>query len=255
VVGNLLSNAGKFAEKSARVAVSLGRNAGNAELVVRDTGIGMRPELVHHMFEAFAQADQSLDRSRGGLGLGLALVKGLLDLHGGSVDAYSAGVGKGSTFTVTLPLVAAPARIEAQTSASPRTARHVRRVLVVEDNLDLAGSMMRLLELEGHHAAVAHTGASAIEVAREFHPEIVLCDIGLPGGMNGYDVAEALRRDRELGSVFLIALTGYGRPEDHRLVIGAGFDMHMIKPVDPVLLSRVLARPGDLELGDTGTSG
>jgi CheY-like chemotaxis protein len=155
-------------------------------------------------------------------------------------------------FTVKLPLVAAPALANKPEVTSPGASSHARRVLVVEDNPDLAGSMVRLLELEGHDARAAHTGARAIEVARSFRPEIVLCDIGLPGGMNGYDVAQALRRDPAHASIFLIALTGYGRPEDHRLVIGAGFDMHMIKPVDPVLLSRVLARPREVAVGDSG---
>jgi CheY-like chemotaxis protein len=128
------------------------------------------------------------------------------------------------------------------------------RVLVVEDNADLASSMKRLLELDGHEPAVASTGVEAVEIARSFHPEVVLCDIGLPGGMNGYEVAEELRKDAELKSVFLIALTGYGRPEDRRSVIEAGFDMHMIKPVDPVLLARVLARRADGRVGDVGSS-
>jgi PAS domain S-box-containing protein len=253
VLGNLLHNASKFTQGSARVAVALCERSGAAELVVRDTGIGMKPDQVEKMFDAFAQADHSLDRSRGGLGLGLALVKGLLDLHGGTVSAQSAGVGEGCTFQVTLPTVAAPARAETPELISPAVATRSLRVLVVEDNADLAGSMRRLLELDGHQPAVATTGVEAMEIARGFRPDVVLCDIGLPGGMNGYEVAEALRKDPELESVLLIALTGYGRPEDRRHVVEAGFDLHMIKPVDPVLLAHVLARRGERRADDAGS--
>ena len=254
VLGNLLHNASKFTQGSARVVVTLCARPGFAELVVRDTGIGMKPEQVEKMFEAFAQADHSLDRSRGGLGLGLALVKGLLDLHGGTVSAHSAGVGEGSSFEVTLPTVAAPVHSAFPERIPPAEPTRSFRVLVVEDNADLASSMRRLLELDGHEPAVASTGIEAVAVARSFLPEVVLCDIGLPGGMNGYEVAKELRKDAGLKSVFLIALTGYGRPEDRRNVVDAGFDMHMIKPVDPVLLARVLASRGDRRVGDVGSS-
>lgn len=244
--GNLLHNASKFTNPGDQVTVTLETDGERAAAVlsVHDTGIGIEPEALEHIFETFGQADRSLDRSRGGLGLGLAVVKGLVELHGGAVQAISAGPGKGSTFTVRLPLMPAPAPTR-PSAATIHTGPASCRVLVIEDNLDVAESMKYLLEFDGHQVAVAHTGSSGIEIARRFRPEVVLCDIGLPGGMDGFGVAKVMRNDAALDPVALIALTGYGQEEDRRRTREAGFDMHLIKPVDPVLLRELLARVSD----------
>jgi PAS domain S-box-containing protein len=242
VVGNLLHNAHKFTDAGGLVAVRLSADegGGTAALSVRDTGIGLGADILGRLFEPFSQADRSLARSRGGLGLGLALVKGLTELHGGAVRAHSPGAGLGSEFTVRLPLCARPS--EAANESSERPARRkALRVLIIEDNRDAAESLRLLLQVSGHEAAAAHTGAEGVTTAREFRPDVVLCDIGLPGGMDGYDVARALRADPELSAVTLLALSGYGQEEDRRRARQAGFDRHLTKPVDPQALMELLA--------------
>ena len=242
VVGNVLHNANKFTDAGGRVTVELARVSGGREavLAIRDTGIGMEPDVLARVFEAFSQADRSLDRSRGGLGLGLALVKGLVELHGGQVSVSSAGPGQGTELVIRLPLGdhaepqhhPAPAHTESSLS---------RRVLVIEDNPDSAESMRMLLALSGHQVEVAPTGVSGMQRAREFRPEVVLCDLGLPGGMDGYAVARAMKRDPALAAAYLIASTGYGQAEDQRRCREAGFDAHFTKPVDFTELQRLLA--------------
>jgi CheY-like chemotaxis protein len=234
------------------VVLDLSAGDGAATVVVRDTGIGMDAETVKQVFEPFSQADRSLDRSRGGLGLGLALVRGLVELHGGGVRADSPGLGKGSTFTVYLPLEA-----EAGTAAPPAAPDDGRvasfRVLVVEDNSDAAASLELLLGLLGHEVRVARTGADGIAAAAAFKPDLVLSDIGLPGGVDGFGVARALRASQDGHAPYLAALTGYGQPEDRAKALDAGFDVHLTKPVDRAALEqvfaaaarKVLARGGD----------
>jgi PAS domain S-box-containing protein len=241
-LGNLLSNAGKFTDPGGRVRVELegGGDRESAEVVVEDTGIGIEPEMLENLFETFSQADRTLARSRGGLGLGLALVKGLMDLHGGEVEAASAGLGRGSRFTLRLPLAAAQEALEEE-AAPPASANGSRRVLIIEDNADAAESLQMLLELSGFEVTTAADGTSGLETARRFHPDVVLCDIGLPGGLDGYGVARELRADSALQSVRLIALTGYGQAEDQRRAYAEGFDLHLTKPVDPVRLKDLLA--------------
>jgi signal transduction histidine kinase/ActR/RegA family two-component response regulator len=241
VVGNLLHNANKFTDAGGAVVVRLtvdpeGRAA---VLSVKDTGIGMEPDILARLFEPFSQADRSLDRSRGGLGLGLALVKGLVDLHGGSVQASSPGAGQGSEFTIRLPLGPDAAGPEKRIPG-PLYARQSVSVLIIEDSWDSAESLRMLLEFTGHEVAVAHTGQAGLQTAHTFRPDVVLCDIGLPGGMDGYAVARALRADPELFGVVLIALSGYGQEEDQRKARQAGFDRHYTKPVDPAVLSQLL---------------
>jgi CheY-like chemotaxis protein len=207
---------------------------------VEDTGIGIDAELLPRVFDVFTQGDRTLDRSRGGLGLGLALVKGLVELHGGRVAAASDGPGKGATITCRLPLGSneeAPAAPTPGGSAGAGTLR----ILVVEDSRDGAESLRMLLSLSGHEVRVAHTGPAAVEAAREFRPSVVLCDLGLPGGMSGYDVARALRQDPATAPARLIAVSGYGQPEDQARARAAGFDLHLTKPVDPGELQRQLA--------------
>ena len=240
VVGNLLSNAAKFTPAGGRVRVTLSSAAGRACLEVADDGMGMDAATLQRLFEPFTQADRSLDRSRGGLGLGLALVRGLVELHGGAVVAASDGAGRGARLSVSLPL-AADAR--AQLAEPRRVATRggaARRILVVEDNPDAAETLREVLELAGHEVAAASDGHEALSMARTFRPEVVLCDIGLPG-LDGYEVARRLRKDATLAPTFLVALTGYAQPQDRRRAEEAGFDRHLAKPPDLDALDLLLA--------------
>jgi len=231
ILGNLLSNATKFTPACGRITVSLTRDGRDAVLEVSDTGVGIDAATLERIFEPFAQGDRSLDRSRGGLGLGLALVKGMIELHGGRALAHSDGPGYGARFTLRLPLdeEAAPAlRCAAVNAAQPI----VRRVLVIEDNRDAAESFRDALMLAGHDVTVAYDGATGLANARELAPDVILCDIGLPGDIDGYGVARSLRQDPRGAAVFLVALTGYAQPEDRQLALDAGFDTHVAKPPD-----------------------
>jgi signal transduction histidine kinase len=258
-VDNLLQNSMKFTGRGGRVFVAVreGPESGLATVTVRDTGIGMAPELLGRLFEPFSQADSSLDRSRGGLGLGLALVKSLIGLHGGTVEAHSAGEGQGAELVIHLPrLSAASAELpRPQESLGPlepaepvpplqeetNGGSRPHRCLIIEDHRDAADSLRTLLELAGHEVEVAYDGQQGLEKVRWFRPEIVLCDIGLPNGMDGYAVARALRAEPELGPLRLVALSGYGQAEDQRRALEAGFDTHLTKPADPDGLRRLLA--------------
>jgi PAS domain S-box-containing protein len=240
VVGNLLGNAAKFTPRGGRVEVVLEMEGPNAKLGVRDNGVGIDPAVVDCLFQPFTQAAQTLDRSRGGLGLGLALVKGLVELHGGSVDVASEGPGHGAEFTVRLPLSAAIAETQAVT---PRPSAQRRRVLVIEDNIDAANSLKAALEFAGHDVEVAYDGPSGLARARACRPEVVLCDVGLPG-ISGYEVALAFAADDELRDCVLIALTGYGLPEDKERAISAGFARHVTKPLTLEALEEVLGSAG-----------
>ena len=245
VISNLLQNAAKFTPHGGKTTVSIRSDfaTGRAILTVRDTGSGIEPGMLPRLFQAFAQADATLHRSKGGLGLGLALVKGLVEMHGGSVSAASAGVGKGATFTITLPLNLAAARVVAARPGLGVTAAP-RRVLVIEDNEDAADSLREVLEIDEHVVEVAYTGREGIEKAQAFHPDVVLCDIGLPE-MDGYEVARTMRADPELGTVGLIALSGYAQPEDVEMASEAGFDAHLAKPPSIDTLERALAEVGN----------
>jgi two-component system CheB/CheR fusion protein len=242
VVGNLLANAAKFTQPGGRTSVSVSVDAATGHVVLRvaDTGSGMAPESLSRLFQPFMQVDATLDRSRGGLGLGLALVKRLLELHGGDISVHSAGLGKGTEFVVRLPLdVAGASEVQA---GPPSAARHRRRVLIVEDNVDAALSLQEALELDDHEVAVAYNGPDSLTKAREFHPEVILCDVGLPG-MDGYEVARAVRADVSLRGAMLVALTGYALPDDLRRASEAGFERHMAKPPNLEKLERLLAEP------------
>jgi PAS domain S-box-containing protein len=243
IVGNLLNNAAKFTAPGGEVRVRLTATADGrrAELSVCDTGVGMEPAVLDRLFEPFSQADRTLDRARGGLGLGLALVKGLVELHGGEVVARSGGKDQGAEFLVRLPLEGEPAALSRSPANLARNGNRLR-ILVVEDNRDAANSLRVLLELLGHQVAVAYSGPEGVSAARQERPDVVLCDIGLPG-LNGYGVARALRQDPTTAATRLIAVTGYGSDEDRRLSREAGFDLHLTKPVDPLDLQPLLARP------------
>jgi len=241
VVGNVVHNARKFTDAGGAITVSLDApEPGRARLRVRDTGIGMDALMLERAFEAFSQADRSLDRTQGGLGLGLALVKGLMDLHGGTVDAHSAGLGHGTEVAITLPLTEAPAgAAAAMPPRRPGAAAH--RVLIIEDNRDAAQSMEMLLTLLGHRVTVAYTGQEGVARARDFAPDVILCDIGLPGGMDGLDVARTLRKELGSKGAYLVALTGYGQEIDKQRSREAGFDIHLTKPIDLQELQAVFA--------------
>ena len=243
-VSNVLNNAGKFTEPGGRITVAVRREpaGGTAAVAVRDTGIGMEPELIDRAFEPFSQAERGPDRGRGGLGLGLALVKALIELHGGSVEAESPGPGRGTEILMRLPLAAGTEERAMAEDPAAAVPERSRRCLVIEDNVDAAESLAMLLQLSGHEAEVAFDGPAGIEKARSFHPDVVLCDIGLPGGLDGHGVARAFRADPELTSAFLIALTGYGQEEDRRRALEAGFDAHLTKPADIEELKRMLAK-------------
>jgi PAS domain S-box-containing protein len=239
VIGNLLQNAAKFAGRGGATGISISVDATEKEAVMRvaDNGIGMSPEMVSRLFQPFSQADSTLDRRKGGLGLGLALAKGLVELHQGSVTAHSAGLGQGAEFIVRLPL--APEQAAAPQAGESATRRR-RRVLIIEDNIDAADSLRDVLEFGEHQVEVAYNGPQGIAKAHEFLPEVVLCDIGLPG-MDGYQVARAFRADAALKGTFLVALSGYALPEDLQQAQAAGFNGHLAKPPSLETLERVLA--------------
>ncbi len=237
VIGNLLHNAAKFTRPGQEVALSLEIAAGTARLRVRDTGAGIDPRLLRTIFEPFVQADTSLARTEGGLGLGLALVKGIVELHGGSVRADSAGKGMGTTFSVDLPL--APVEHEQDRAGRPREqSETARRVLIVDDNRDAADSLAQLVRLMGNEADVAYDAVTALAKTRSRLPDVVLCDIGLPG-TDGYEVARQIRAFAG-PRVRLVAVSGYAQPEDVARATDAGFDAHVAKPADPDRIEQLL---------------
>jgi PAS domain S-box-containing protein len=241
VVVNLLNNAAKYTDEGGRIEVSLEHGRNHALLRVRDSGIGIAPELLPRIFDLFTQADPALDRSQGGLGIGLNLVQRLVELHGGSVEAHSLGSRRGSEFVVRLATVPAPG---IQAAVTP--ARHEQRgapglrVLLVDDNVDACNMLASLLEHQGHGVQVAHTGPAGLQAALAWRPDVVLLDIGLPE-IDGYEVARRLRHDPAMKSTKLVALTGYGAVSDLELAREAGFDAHMLKPIDLGELEKLLA--------------
>jgi signal transduction histidine kinase/ActR/RegA family two-component response regulator len=236
-LGNLLHNALKFTPAEGKVDVSLAAEGGTASLAVQDDGSGIDPDLLPSLFQPFAQGPQALDRSQGGLGLGLALVKGLVELHGGTVRAFSAGVGQGTRFTILLPL-AAPRQEPARPAAGTKPVSH-HRILVVEDLQDAAESLAMLLTLAGHEVWTATSAREALALAPEAEPDVVICDIGLPD-MDGYTLCGELRKLPALRGACFIALTGYGQTEDVRRALDAGFAVHLTKPAEPARLREVL---------------
>jgi PAS domain S-box-containing protein len=239
VLVNLLSNACKYTNPPGRVSLFVGAIDGEAVVRVTDTGIGIAPELLPRVFDLFAQADRSLDRSRGGLGIGLTLAQRIVNMHGGRIEAYSDGLDKGAEFVVRLPLHATQKlRSDAPLESAPPP-RTICRVLIIEDSPDAADSLRLLLEVLGQQVRVSHTGEAGLEAMRAFAPQLVLVDIGLPG-MDGYEVARRARLDPDMAKVTLVALTGYGRDEDRTAALAAGFDDHLVKPVDQHRLDAVL---------------
>ena len=244
IIVNLITNAAKYTDPDGTLRVSLERSGSEAEIRVKDSGIGISPEMLRRVFNLFEQAERGLDRSQGGLGIGLTVVKNLVELHGGTIEARSEGTGRGSEFIVRLPLTEAPAPAPAHITvpaptptpapAEPRESPPsavARRILVVDDNVDAADTLAELLQTWEHTVWQAHDGLSALKAAEEHHPDVVLLDIGLPG-MDGYEVARRLRTGPLGPTLTLVALTGYGQASDRSRAMEAGFDKHFVKPVD-----------------------
>lgn len=235
-VGNLLNNAAKYTEPGGHIEVDVRAGAERVAIRVSDDGMGISAELLPQVFEFFVQGDRSLDRSQGGLGIGLSVVQRLIEMHGGQVSAHSEGVGRGAAFELSLPRVPAPVPLASPLDVSPPAGK---RVLVVDDNVDAADSLALILQHEGHNATTVYNSTDALEQAfADCAPHVILLDIGLPG-MDGYEVARRLRSGGSTAQ--LIALTGYGRAEDVQRAKAEGFDLHMVKPVDIPLLLRRLA--------------
>ena len=239
-IGNLLHNAGKFTDAGDAVEVLLAVEGDSVRITVRDSGVGMSGELIDRLFEPFSQDDDQA-RNPGGLGLGLALVRGLAELHGGSATASSAGPRRGSEFTLRLPTADAPAESENRPERPNGDARPVS-ILLIEDHEDAAESLTMYLELKGHTVHVARDGVTGVDLASRVGPDVILCDLGLPGDMDGIAVAKAIRARPELRDTHLIALTGYGQARDRKRTAQAGFDRHLLKPVDLARLIRILDR-------------
>jgi signal transduction histidine kinase len=243
VLGNLLNNAAKYTDPGGSIGVTVRRVGTDVEIRVRDNGIGIPPELLPRLFQLFTQVDGAAHRAQGGLGIGLALVRQLIQMHGGSVTAYSQGPGQGSEFLIRLPL---RVRAYRDATAMPDVPLHEpgrpgHRILLADDNRDALESLATLLQCDGHEVRTAADGAEALEVAAECHPDIVLLDIGMPK-LDGYEVARRIRAEPWGKSAVLIALTGWGQDEDRRRSREVGFDSHLVKPLDPEALSTLLAR-------------
>jgi CheY-like chemotaxis protein len=253
IVENLVGNALKHTPAGRRIRVGVRAAGATAELKVEDEGSGIRPELLPNVFEPFQQGEQGLDRSAGGLGLGLTLVRRLTELHGGSVEAHSDGIGRGSAFVLRFPV--SPAAARSRAAAGDRQATLVRRrVLIIEDNVDARQTLRALLEMFGHEVHEAGDGETGIATALAVRPDVVLVDIGLPH-LDGYEVARRLRREH--ASMRLVALTGYGRDDDVRGATEAGFDEHLLKPASADRLRAAIdaaspAARGALDVEDAG---
>jgi CheY-like chemotaxis protein len=243
VVANLLNNAAKYTEKGGHIGLSAEREGEEPVVRVRDTGLGIAPEKLADIFGLFTQLDRSLDRSQGGLGIGLSLARRLVEMHGGTIHASSAGPGQGSEFVVCLPALVQTKEVRESSgpSAPASAAPPPRRILIADDNEDFAEMTARLLRRKGgHEVQVVYDGPAALEAAQTFQPEVALLDIGLPG-MDGYRLARQLRQQPGLEGVLLVALTGYGQEEDRRRALAFGFDEHLTKPVRFDTLQRLLA--------------
>jgi signal transduction histidine kinase len=240
VVGNLLNNASKFTERGGRIRLTVEREGDEVAIRVQDTGIGLAEDQRSRIFEMFMQVDRSLERTRGGLGIGLALVKELVEMHGGTVEAHSAGLGRGSEFVVRFPALTEPPQPAPRDPSAAGQAAVPRRILVVDDNRDSAESLATLLELGGHQVHTAYDGLEAVGAAAKVRPDVILLDIGLPK-LNGYEAARRIREQPGNDAIVLVALTGWGQEEDRERSRDAGFDRHMVKPVEYDALKKVLA--------------
>jgi signal transduction histidine kinase len=244
VIGNMLTNAAKYSEPNGCIWLKAQREGDEAVLSVRDTGIGIAPEMLPHIFELFVQVDYAATRSQGGLGIGLTLVKNLVEMHLGTIEARSEGLGKGSEFVMRLPLTTLKRKEpsgQENSEQQPGTTSFGHRLLVVDDNKDAATSLAMLLKLQGHEVRMAHNGSDALEIVTDYQPDMIFLDIGMPG-MDGFEVARRIRRQPGSKRIELVALTGWGQQEDRRRSAEAGFDHHIVKPPDRALLAKLLAR-------------
>ncbi|MBB5609372.1 MULTISPECIES: ATP-binding protein [unclassified Janthinobacterium] len=243
MIANLLTNAAKYTPSQGAIWLTVGRSGNDVLITVRDSGIGIAPEHLARVFDMFSQLEPALSRSQGGLGIGLSLVRGLAELHGGSVSAHSDGVGQGSTFTLRLPLPATPlpAPAPAATSRQLQAGSRDGKVLVIDDSADAAESLALALDILGYDMRTAYDGAAGIALAESFQPQVILLDIGLPR-MNGYEVARHLRSQPYGRNVILVAVTGWGQDKDRKMASDAGFDLHLTKPVDFYELDTVLQK-------------
>ena len=240
IVVNLLGNASKFSPESGSISIAIEAAENSVLIRVRDSGVGIDPQILPRIFDLFVQGDRSLDRAQGGLGIGLTLVKRIAELHGGTVEARSAGLGHGSELIVRLPGAQDPARATNERQSTPADITG-RRVLIVEDNADAGESLQLVLSLAGHEAVAQKDGVSALAALEWFVPEWIFVDIGLPG-IDGFALAGLIRGHRNGKAARIYALTGYGRYEDRTLADASGFDGHFTKPVDPSVLLKVLDR-------------
>jgi CheY-like chemotaxis protein len=239
VLSNLLTNAAKYTDPEGRITLRAARTSDAIAISVVDTGIGIPPESLTQLFGMFSQVKTSAERSEGGLGIGLALAKGLVELHGGTIEARSEGAERGSEFIVRLPLRAADEPKQKEAVATVNRSRPGRRVLIADDNRDAAESLALLLRMDGHEVTAVHNGRDALSAFSAVQAEVALLDIGMPG-LNGYDVAREIRRGSHARAVVLIAVTGWGRDNDKARALAAGFNHHFTKPIDPRRLNELL---------------
>jgi len=238
-VANLLNNAAKYTPAGGRIELRVGRDGDLARIDVKDNGVGIPAEQLERVFQLFAQVGRTIDRSQGGLGIGLSLVRSLVELHGGSVSAHSAGADQGSTFTVRIPCLPADAPPLVPFETPNHAPAGAVRVLLADDNVDAAETMTALLQMYGHSVRTVYSGAEALAAAPAFAPDFMLLDIGMPG-MSGYELAQQLRADARNDAAVLVALTGWGSENDRQLAAQAGFDHHLTKPVDHEALASLL---------------
>jgi CheY-like chemotaxis protein/anti-sigma regulatory factor (Ser/Thr protein kinase) len=240
VIANLVNNSAKYTPRGGRIQVTAEAARGMLIVRVSDSGMGIPADMLPKVFDIFMQVERSIEDAHGGLGIGLALVRKLVEMHGGTVEAHSPGEGRGSTFTIRLPLAVERNALSTHADKVRTEASPSLRSLIVDDNLDAAESLAICLELEGHRTRRACDGKSALAVAAEFHPQVALLDIGLPG-MDGYELARCLRGQTNSGPPpLLVAVTGWGAEEDRRRAHEAGFDLHLVKPIDPAKLNRLI---------------
>jgi CheY-like chemotaxis protein/two-component sensor histidine kinase len=248
VISNLLNNAAKYTEPRGQIWLAVAATADEVAITVKDNGMGISREMLPRVFRLFMQADYSIERAQGGLGIGLTVVQTLVNMHGGSITAESPGKGQGCEFVVRLPRTSqvdpATATPASRDLDPPRPSQ--RRVLIVDDNVDAAQTLAAMLRLHQHDVQVAHDGPSALEFVAHDPPEIVLLDIGLPG-MNGYEVARRIRQQVNLHPPLIVAVTGYGQIEDRRRSAEAGINLHLVKPIDPHTLRQMLIDPSGLD--------
>jgi CheY-like chemotaxis protein len=242
VLANLLTNAAKYTDPDGRIGLTVERDGAYLVVRVSDNGIGIPPESIGSLFEMFSQVKSSKDRSEGGLGIGLALAKGLVELHGGTIQVSSAGVEHGSEFIVRLPVRAQQGLREVHAAPTSLENPLRRRVLIADDNRDAAESLALLLQIEGHEVTAVHDGREALTAFESWKPDAALLDIGMPG-LNGYEIARAIRKMPGGQDVILIAVTGWGQDNDKAQAVQAGFNFHFTKPVEPDALTALLAKP------------